>query len=231
MAKVIFNAKLSKESKEYASGIMLSIKGKRDIGVIDLRKITYKDQHVHHCGVFWDEDKHLLELIEEEKQSNANIGVFISAYPTVLVEGRVFISEWIDVGKDIASVCYKRDLGGYSLERKDEEDLDIIDKDLIGIKARNVALYLTVGSASDKLILKNSEGFYFICDFQKEDWFVLPPNASELELYDYDNSLEVKNLFKEKLPFPALDRKLYDEEIDKFLNGEWDLKKHTFKYV
>jgi len=231
MAKVIFNAALSKESKKYASGIMLSITGKRDIGVVDRRPITYENQHVHYCGIEWDPDKHLLEMISEEKKSNANIGVFISAYPTVLVDGQVFISEWIDLGKDIGSIAFKRDLGGYNPEINKNEKIEVLGKGLVGASPKNVSLYLTVGTAKEKLILKNKEGFYFVCDFKKNDWFVLKPGSSELELYDYNGNIEVLNLMKKKLPFPALDRKIYDEEINKFLNGNWDLKKHTFKYV
>ena len=231
MAKVIFNAKLSKEIKEVASGIMLSISGKRDIGVVDTRNITYKDQHLHRCGVFWDQDKHLLQMVSEEKQSNANIGVFISSYPTIVVEGKVFISEWLDVGKDIGSIAFKRDIGGYDPNINKSDEIEVLGKNLIGVTPKKVSLYLTVGTAKDRLILKNSQGFYFVCDFKKDNWFTLRPGASELELYDYDGNIEAKDILKEKLPFPALDRKLYDEEIDKYLNGNWDIRKHAIKYV
>ena len=231
MAKVILNANLSKETKNIASGIMLSISGKRDIGVIDVRRITYKNQHVHNCGVVWDDDKHLLELIDEEKKSDANIGIFISSYATTVVDGKVFISEWIDTSKDIGSIAFKRDMGGYNPEINKSEEVDEITKGLVGIDPKPVQLYLTVGTAKEKLILKNSEGFYFVCDFEKNNWFTLKPGSTELELYNYDGNIEANNIIKDKLPFPALDRKLYDEEIDKVLNGNWDVKKHTFKYV
>lgn len=231
MAKIIFNASLSKEIKEYSSGIMYSIKGKRDIGVIDTRKITYKNQHKHNCGIVWDADKHLLELISDEKNSDVNIGVFISAYPTTLVDGQVFISEWIDIGKDIGSICYKRDIGGYDPDVNQEEDIEVLAPGLVGASPKEVSLYLTVGTAQERLILKNQEGFYFVCDFKKEDWFTLKPGSDELELYDYDGNIEAKNIIKEKLPFPALDRKLFDEEINKYINGDFDLKKHAIKYV
>ena len=231
MAKIIFNAALSKESKEYAAGIMFSIRGKRDIGVIDTRPITYKNQHLHYAGVYWDDDKHLLQLVSEEQNSNANIGVFISSYETVLIDGQVFISEWIDLGKDIGSICYKNDIGGYNPELNKDEDLHIIAPGLVGASPKNVSLYLTVGTAKEKLILKNKEGFYFVCDFNKNNWFVLKPGASELELYDYYGNIEQLDILKSKLPFPALDRKLYDEEINKLLAGEWSVEKHAMKYV
>lgn len=231
MAKIIFNAALSKEDKNIASGIMLSITGKRDIGVIDTRHILYKNKSVHRCGVFWDPDKHLLQLVSDEKESNANIGVFISSYPTTVVDGKVFISEWIDVGRDIGSIAYKKEIGGYNPDYNKNEELDILAPGLIGISPKKVSLYITVGTAKEKLILKNSEGFYFVCDFKKDNWFTLKPGATELELYDYENNIEAMDLLKDKLPFPALDRKLFDEEIDKYLNGNWDLKKHALKYV
>ena len=231
MAKVIFNAKISKENKELSSGIMYSITGKRDIGVLDTRNIMYKNQCMHNCGVFWDPDKHLLQLTSEEQKSNANIGVFISSYPTTLVEGKIFVSEWLDVGKDIGSISFKKEAGGYDPNKNKNEKIDILGKELFGIEPKKVSLYITVGTAKEKIILKNSQGFYFVCDFIKNNWFTLKPNASELELYDYDNNIESLDIIKDKLPFPALDRKLYDEEINKYLNGNWDIKKHAFKYV
>ena len=231
MARVVFNANLSKEDKNTASGIVLSISGKRDIGVIDLRHITYKNQHYHNCGVIWDQDKHLIQMVSEEKQSNANIGVFISSYPTTLVDGKIFISELIEVSKDIGSISFKRDIGGYNSKINKNEELETLSKNLIGITPKNVSLYITVGTAKEKIILKNSEGFYFVCDFAKNNWFTLKPNSSELELYDYDSNIESNDIMKDKLPFPALDRKIFDEEIDKILNGNWNLNKHAIKYV
>ena len=231
MAKIIFNAKISKQDKNLSAGIMYSVSGKRDIGVIDTRKTTYKEQFLHNAGVFWDPDKHLLQLTSEEQKSNANIGVFISAYPTTLIDGKIFVSEWLDVGKDIGSISFKKEIGGYDPEKNKDEKIDILGKNLLGIEPKKVSLYITVGTAKEKLILKNSQGFYFVCDFKKNNWFTLKPNATELELYDYDNNIESIDLFKDKLPFPALDRKLYDEEIDKYINGNWDIKKHAIKYV
>jgi len=231
MARIVFNANLSKYKKDIPSGIVLTIKGKRDIGVIDERKVTYENQHLFNAGILWDNHKHLLKMVDEEKNSNANIGVFISSYPTILVDGKVFISEYLELGKDIGSISYKRDLGGYNPDINPNENIEVITDGLVGVFPKTTRVYLTVGTAPKRLILKNSEGFYFVCDFEDGNWYTLRPGASELEIFDYNSTLKDKNILKELLPFPTLDRHLYDDEINKLINGEFDLKKHTFKYV
>jgi len=231
MARIVLNANISKGKKDIDSGIVLSIKGKRDIGLIDKRPITYKDQHLFNAGIEWDDQKHLLKLVSEEKNSNANIGVFVSSYPTTLVDGKVFISEYLEIGKDIGSIAFKREVGGYDPELNKKEKIDHLFSNVYGIFPKNTTIYLTVGTAKQRLILKNSEGFYFICDFIKGNWYTLRPGASELELYDYANALENKNILRELLPFPTLDRHLFDDEINKVINGEFNLTKHAIKYV
>jgi len=228
MAKIIVNAKISKEDKNYPGGIALSVKGRRDIGVVDIRKTTYKDQHIFYAGINWNENKQLLSITDEIKKSNANIGVFVSTYPIQLVKGKMLVNTHIEVGTEISSVCFKRDIGGYN---KEDEIVEVLEHDLVVINPKKVSLYLAVGTAPDKLIIKNKEGFNFVCDFKKNNWFTLRPGASELEMYDYNNDIEKLDLLKEKLPFPGLDRKLYDESVNLLENGRFDVKSHAIKYV
>jgi len=228
MAKIILNAELSKTDKNYPGGIALSVKGRRDIGVLDTRKVTYKNQHVFYAGINWDENKQLLTIVDEIKKSNANIGVFVSTYPINLVKGKLLVNSHIEVGIEVSSVCYKRDIGGYE---DPKEVVEVINDGLKVIKPKNTSLYIAVVTDKDKAIIKNSAGFNFVCDFKKNNWFTLRPGATELELYDYNNDIEKLDILKEKLPFPGLDRKLYDESINLLENRLFDLNKHVLKYV
>ena len=228
MAKIIMNAKLSKLKKEYPAGIMQSIKGRGDMGVIDKRRVTYKDTHVFYAGIKWDPNKRMLFLTEESSSNDINIGVFVSTYQTELIKGKMLINEQFESAKDISSIAYKFEINGYT---KDSPDfIEELAPGLIGIDAKNVRLNLVVVTDPKQVILKNSAGVYFVCDFNKNNWFTLKPGASDLELYDYEN-LEINDLVKDKLPFPALDRKMYDEAINLLESGRFDIKKHAIKYV
>ena len=99
MAKIIINAKLSKAYKEYTSGIAFSTKGDRGMGVVDERKVTYKNQSVFFCGIQWNKNKRILSLVDEMKSTSANIGIFISTYENVLVDGKILIHEELDFTK------------------------------------------------------------------------------------------------------------------------------------
>jgi len=228
MAKVIFNAQLSKKEKNIPSGIALTVKGRMDIGVIDNRKVTYENQHLFYVGVKWDDKKRLLMMTEEQMSSNKNIGIFISTYPIELVDGKLFIHEKFNVGVEVSSVCYKRDIGGYE---EGSDEVQPVTKGLVAINPKKVDIYLAVGTAKEKFIVKNKAGFYFVCDFKKNNWFTLRPGSSKIELYDYDGNIAAKDILKEKLPFPGLDRKLYDEAVSELEYGNFDIKKHALKYV
>jgi len=228
MAKIIVNANLTKISKEYSAGIAFSTKGDRGMGIVDDRKITYDKQSVFYCGIQWNKNKRILSLVDENKNSSANIGIFVSTYENVLVDGKILIQEELDFTNEITSVSFKQEIGGY---KEESSDVIKIADSLYEVKPKKTRIFLTVGTAKERLVIKNKEGFYFICDFKKNNWFTLAPGSSELEIYDYNNNIEIKDLVKEKLPFPCLDRKMFDGDYSSISLEEFDVEKHAIKYV
>jgi len=227
MAKIVLNASLSKYDKKMPSGIAGSVQGERNMGVLDMRETTYTDQHLFYAGLTYDKDKKILRIIDNNGDSNANLGVFISTYPIELVEGRMIINEYMEASYEISSICFKRDNDGYKKEEKE----NLIFKGLYEIKPKKVAFYVAVVTGKERTIIKNSQGFMFVCDFNKSNWFTLKPNSSKLDLYNYNGDIEIKDLMRDKLPFPGLDRKLFDEEVSKLEEGNLDVVKHALKNV
>jgi len=228
MAKIIINAKITKISKEYSAGIAFSTKGDRGMGIVDDRRVTYKDQTIFYSGIQWNKNKRILSLVEESKNSSTNIGIFVSTYENVLVDGKMLIHEELDFTNEVTSVSFKQEIGGY---KEDSPDVVKISDTLYEVKPKQTKMFLTVGTAKEKLVIKNREGFYFVCDFKKNNWFTLKPGSSKIEIYDYDNNIGINDLLKEKLPFPCLDRKIFDGDYSSISLENLDIKKHAIRYV
>jgi len=228
MANIVINAGLTKIKKEAASGVAVALRGSTSVGFMDLRRIKYKNKTKHIAGLKYDRAKKMFFLTSPKKADDVNIGVFISTYDTEIVEGKVLGKEEITNIYEITSVGEKLHRGGYDEILEDAKERKEIYPEVF---PKKVSLKILITSGKKKTIVKNSKGFMFTCDFETGKWYVTRPGSKVAELYKMSEfDLEVASLFKEQLPFPALDRKIYDSDsiID---YGKFDLTKHINETV
>jgi hypothetical protein len=228
MANIVINADVSKLFKNEASGIASGIRGKNMVGLIDVRPIRYKNKSRHIAGLKYDESKRVFYMTTPEKGDGVNLGIFITTYDIELVEGKILAREVIDDIYEVSSVAEKYTVGGYDdvLERakkKKEVNPEIFP--------RKVDLQIIVATAPKKISLRNSKGFIFTCDFASGKWYVLRPGTKKAVIYKMNEmDFNAANVFREQLPFPALDRKIYDNKT-LLESGEFSLKKHILTNV
>lgn len=226
MANIVLNARVSKMYKDKASGIASALRGKNVIGFMDVRPVMYKNKSKHIAGLKYDKSERTFFLTSPKKADAVNIGIFITTYDMEVVSGKIMAMEELSDVYELPSVSAKLEQGGYDkafAENKKSETLKIHPKKV------NMKIY--VATASDKLILRNSEGFMFTCNFKDGRWYVLRPGTTQHAIYNMKtDDLAMATMFKDSLPFPALDRKMFSNksaiEFDDF-----DLEKHINENV
>jgi len=225
MANIVINAAVSKVYKDKASGIASALRGKSVIGFMDVRPVKYTNKTKHIAGLKYDKNARTFFLTSPKKADAVNIGVFISTYDVELVSGKILAKEELRDVYELPSVSAKFERGGYDKE---------IAKSKTGIAEvfpKKVNLKIVVGTASDKLVLRNSKGFIFTCDFLNGKWYTLRPGTKKATIYNMKtDDFESANVFRASLPFPALDRKIFDNKsMLEFEN--FDLDKHIKENV
>lgn len=220
MANVVINAELVKRYTDKVSGIASSVSGTEIVGVLDTRPITYDETSRHICGVKYDKNKKTIYMTDTDMGDSKNIGIFVTTYDLEVVQGRALIREEISNSYELSSVAAKLEGGGYA-EYKDE----------IEIPAKKVNLRIVVVTDPSRVVLRNSKGVLFVCDFKAGKWFTMAPGKSESELYRMTGrDLSVTSLFKFSFPVPGLDRNLYDN-IQAMESGKLDKQKHINENV
>jgi len=207
MANIVLNAAVSKFYKDKASGIASALRGKSIIGFMDVRPVKYKNKTKHIAGLKYDKNERTFFLTSPKKSDSVNIGVFISTYDLEIVHGKVMAKEEMRDVYELPSVAAKFERGGYDDDIKESGGRDA------EVFPRKVSLKIIIATASDKLILRNSKGFIFTCDFKDGRWYTLRPGTKKATIYNMrTDDLLSSQVFKDSLPFPALDRKIYENK-------------------
>ncbi len=225
MANIVINAAVSKHYKDKASGIASALRGKSIIGFMDVRPVKYKDKTKHIAGLRYDKNERTFFLTSPKKSDAVNIGVFISTYDVDLVQGKIMAKEELRDVYELPSVSAKFERGGYKEQLRDAKG------ETAEVFPKKVSLKIIVATATDKLILRNSEGFLFTCDFKEGKWYTLRPGTKQATIYNMkSDDLAGASVFKASLPFPALDRKIFENKsMLEFEN--FDLEKHIIENV
>jgi len=225
MANIVINAALSKVYADKAAGVASALRGKNIIGIMDVRPVKYTDKTRHIAGFKYDKNKRMFFLTSPKKADDVNIGIFVSTYDVEVVEGRVLAKEELTEVYELPSVAFKYEIGGY------KDEIEKAGKSLAEIHPKKVDLKILVITAPSRAVVRNEKGFTFVCDFKSGRWYTMRPGTTKMEAYSLrDDELLNKAVFKKELPFPALDRKLYDDssvfEYDKF-----NIEKHVLSNV
>ena len=225
MANIVINAAVSKIYKDKASGIASALRGKSIIGFMDVRPVKYKNKTKHIAGLKYDKNARTFFLTSPKKSDAVNIGIFISTYDLEIVHGKVMAKEELSDVYELPSVSAKFDMGGYADDIKKSKDSSA------NIFPKKVNLKIIIATATDKLILRNSKGFLFTCDFKYGRWYTLRPGTKQSTIYNMrEDDLLSASVFRDSLPFPALDRKIFDNSsMLEFEN--FDLDKHIINNV
>jgi len=226
MANIVINAGVSKIYKNKASGIASALKGKSIIGFMDVRPVKYKNKTKHIAGLRYDKNERTFFLTSPKRADAVNIGVFISTYDLELVHGKIMAKEELRDVYELPSVSAKFERGGY-----DKEMEAAPGERTVNVQPKKVNLKIIVATATDRLILRNSKGFIFTCDFKDGKWYTLRPGTKKATIYNMKtDDLESASVFRDSLPFPALDRKLFDNSS--MLEFEdFDMDKHIKENV
>ncbi len=227
MANIVINAAVSKMYKNKASGIATAIREKSVIGFMDVRNIEYHNKTRHIAGLKYDPAEKTFFLVSPKDGDNINIGIFISTYPVEIAKGstgdigKILQAIELDDVYELPSVSAKFEMNGYPSAKKE----------MVEVFPKKVSLRIVVVSGKKKVSLRNSKGFVFTCDFDSGKWYVLRPGTKKSEIFRMDkDDLTAHAIFRHDLPFPALDRKLFDKpgviDYDTF-----DLKKHVLDNV
>jgi hypothetical protein len=224
MANIVLNAAVSKFYKEKASGIASALRGKSIIGFMDVRPVKYTKKTKHIAGLKYDKNERTFFLTSPKKADAVNIGVFISTYDMEIVHGKIMAKEELRDVYELPSVAAKFESGGY------DDELDKTKRDT-EVFPKKVSLKIIIATSSDKLILRNSEGFIFTCDFKDGRWYTLRPGTKKATIYNMQtDDLISATVFKDSLPFPALDRKIYENKsMVEF--EDFDIDKHIKENV
>ena len=225
MANVVINAAVSKIYKDKASGIASALRGKNVIGFMDVRPVKYKNKTKHIAGLKYDKNERTFFLTSPKKADAVNIGIFITTYDMEMVEGKIMAKEELTDVYELPSVSAKLEQGGY------DSIIAQSKNSTTKINPKKVNMKIIIATATDKLVLKNSKGFLFLCDFNEGRWYTLRPGTKKAIIYNMKkDDLAMSSMFKDSLPFPALDRKMFDRkstiEYDNF-----DLEKHINETV
>lgn len=220
MANVVINAGLNKRYKNKSSGIASAVSGNKIIGLIDTRNIIYEDKSRHICGVKYDANKQTIYMTDTDKSDSKNIGIFVTTYDLEVVIGQVIIRESIGNSYELSGIASKHEIGGYDHY-----------KDFDEVSCAKVSLKIIVATAKDKLVLRNSKGVLFVCDFKSGKWYTMAPGQTEGSLYKMTGrDLSIASLFKFSFPVPSLDRALY-ENVSAMETGKLDQRKHILENV
>jgi len=224
MANIVINASLSKYYKDKASGIATALRGKSIIGFMDVRNVEYKDKSKHIAGLRYDKNARMFFLTSPKKADNINIGVFISTYEISVKRGKILAKEDLTDVYELPSVGAKLERGGYAKEQAKA-------KGIAEVFPKKTRLFIYVLSSKDKIVINNSEGFVFTCDFKVGKWYTMRPGTKTSTIYNMRiQDQEAANIFKSALPFPALDRNLYKKTSD-LEQQTFDLNKHVLAEV
>lgn len=225
MANIVINAAVSKIYKDKASGIASALRGKSIIGFMDVRPVKYTNKTKHIAGLKYDKNERTFFLTSPKRADAVNIGVFISTYDLEIVHGKIMAKEELRDVYELPSVSAKFERGGYA------EDVKGSKYGTAQVFPKKVNLKIIVATASDKLVLRNEKGFMFTCDFKDGRWYTLRPGTKKATIYNMNtDDLESANIFKDSLPFPALDRNIFDNKS--MLEFEdFDLDKHINENV
>ncbi len=220
MANVVVNADLVKRYSDKLSGIASSVNGVDIVGVVDTRPITYEGQSRHICGVKYDKNKKTIYLTNSDMGDSKNIGIFVTTYDLEVIQGKALVREELSNSYDLSSIAAKHENGGYSQYQEAEE-----------VPARKVNLKIVVVTDPSRVVLRNSKGVLFVCDFKVGQWFTMAPGKTESELYRMTGrDLSVASLFKFDFSVPGLDRGLY-ENVEALETGILDIGKHIDENV
>ena len=222
MANIVINAELTKVYKDRVSGITAALRGKSIIGLMDVRPVKYKNKSRHIAGLKYDEGKRTFFLTTPKKADDVNIGIFVSTYDVEVVHGKILAKEELTDVYELPSVSAKYERGGY----------DVDEGDIKEVFPRKVDVRILVMTSPDTIVVKNSEGFVYTCDFKLGKWFVLRPGTSLPHIYNMkDSDKMANNLLKVSLPFPALDRNIFDNKSAIEYGKEIDVEKHIMDNV
>ena len=227
MANIVMNAAVSKIYEDKASGIATAIKEKSVIGFMDVRNITYQNKTRHIAGLKYDKREKTFFLTTPNHGDKTNLGIFISTYPVTIEHGvdsdrgKILQEVVLRDVYELPSVSAKFEIDGY--EGAKNKMMEIFPK--------KVDFRILIVSGKKKVTLRNSKGILFTCDFDSGKWYVLRPGTSKSEIFRMDkHDMNISSIFRHDLPFPALDRKLFDKpgmiDFDTF-----DLKKHIIENV
>jgi len=225
MANIVLNAAVSKMYKNKASGIASALRGKSIIGFMDVRPVKYSNKTKHIAGLKYDKNERTFFLTSPKKADSVNIGVFISTYDLELIHGKIMAKEELRDVYELPSVSAKFERGGYA------DDIAGSKSGTAEVFPKKVNLKIIIATATDKLVLRNSKGFLFTCDFKDGRWYTLRPGTKKATIYNMKtDDLVSASIFKGSLPFPALDRKIFDNKS--MLEFEdFDLDKHIQENV
>ena len=225
MANIVLNAAVSKMYKNKASGIASALRGKSIIGFMDVRPVKYSNKTKHIAGLKYDKNERTFFLTSPKKADSVNIGVFISTYDLELIHGKIMAKEELRDVYELPSVSAKFERGGYA------DDIADSKSETVEVFPKKVNLKIIIATATDKLVLRNSKGFLFTCDFKDGRWYTLRPGTKKATIYNMKtDDLVSASIFKGSLPFPALDRKIFDNKS--MLEFEdFDLDKHIQENV
>jgi len=224
MANIVINAAVSKVHKDKASGIATAIRDKNIVGFMDLRNVIYENQTRHIAGLKYDKNERMFYMVSPKKADDVNIGIFISTYDIELVHGKIMAKEELSDVYELPSVAEKMSRGGY------KKSLDTTIQKRAEVFPKKVNLKILIATAKDKLVIRNKAGFLFTCDFKTGKWHTLRPGSKLQTIFMMESDdLNIQSIFKHSLPFPALDRGMFDKESN--ASETFDMTKHILDNV
>ena len=223
MANIVINAAVSKIYKDKASGVTTALRGKSIIGLMDVRPVVYKDKTRHVAGLKYDQGQRTFFLTTPTKADSVNIGVFISTYDVEVLQGKMLAKEELKDVYELPSVSAKFERGGYK---------DAQGGKLVEVFPKKVNLNILILTGKESITLRNSKGFILTCDFKNGKWMTLRPGTTLPMIYNMsETDKDLENLLKVDLPFPALDRNIYDNMKEMEERGDIDIEKHILENV
>jgi hypothetical protein len=204
------------------SGITAALRGKSIIGLMDVRPIKYKNKSSHIAGLKYDEGQKTFFLTTPTKADSVNIGIFVSTYDIEVIHGKILAKEELTDVYELPSVSAKYERGGYDVEKGDIKE----------VFPKKVDVRILVLTSPDTIVIRNSKGFVYTCDFKVGKWFVMRPGTTLPSIYNMKDSDKIaNNLLKVSLPFPALDRNIFNNKSSLEYGKEIDVEKHILDNV